>query len=95
MLVVSYTSDSGSHTICINGYNDETDILCTPNIARNYQEKRARKSDMMTQTNADAEKVNIAKMTCGSKKLAKKKETWVEMIYREAFRFNDAEIERT
>ena len=55
MLVASYTSDSGSH-ICINGYNNETDILCTPNIARNYQEKRARKSDMMTQTNADAEK---------------------------------------
>ena len=57
---------------------------------RNYQEKKkwTRKSDDDT-ANADAE-VNIAEMTCGSKKLAKKK-TLVEMIYRE--RFNDAEIE--
>ena len=40
-------------------------------------------------TNTDA-RVNIAGMTCGSKKLVQEKGILVEMIYRECF--NDAEI---
>ena len=68
-------SDSWNHGLSVCKTMKLTYVSNTS--TRNYQDKNGQeKRAMMTQQNANAEKVNIDSrddMTCGSKKLAKKK----------------------